>query len=111
MNQSYLSVYLSLSPTSVFALVCPKAGFYFIRDDQDTGLPGNPLYLPAFPYEIALAIQDRMFKDNGELFYPVFPGDPAYENLITQLDPVVFPGGGPTALAVRFVMRLLADKF
>ncbi len=82
------------------------AGFYIIRDDFDTGLPGNPLDLPAFPYETALAIQDRMFKDNGELFYPAFPGDPFYDDFITgedaDLPPDVFPGGGPTGLAEFF---------
>ena len=82
------------------------AGFYFIRDDFDTGLPGNPLDLPAFPYEAAFAIQDRMFKENGELFYPAFPGDPFYAGFITgegaDLPPEIFPGGGPTALAEFF---------
>jgi spore coat protein A len=82
------------------------AGFYFIRDDDDTGLFGNSLGLPAFPYEAAFAIQDRMFKDNGELFYPAFPGDPFYEGFIDDEDaflpPDLFPGGGPTALAEFF---------
>ena len=82
------------------------AGFFFVRDDFDTGLPGNPLGLPAFPYELAYAIQDRMFKDTGELFYPAFPGDPAYDDFITGegavLPPDLFPGGGPTALAEFF---------
>ena len=82
------------------------AGFYFIRDDDDTGLPGNPLNLPAWPYEKAYAIQDRMFYDNGELFYPAFPGDPFYDDFITDEDanlpPDIFPDGGPTALAEFF---------
>jgi FtsP/CotA-like multicopper oxidase with cupredoxin domain len=92
------------------------AGFYFVRDDMDTGLPGNPLDLPAHPYEKAYAIQDRMFAspDNGgyaPLFYPAFPGDPAYADFITgegaTLEPPQFPipepgGGGPTALAEFF---------
>jgi FtsP/CotA-like multicopper oxidase with cupredoxin domain len=82
------------------------AGFYIVRDDFDTGMSGNPLDLPAFPYEAAFAIQDRMFKDNGELFYPAFPGDPFYADFITGegavLPPDVFPGGGPTALAEFF---------
>ena len=60
------------------------AGFYIIRDDQDTGKPDNPLGLPAFPYEIPLVVQDRMFKDNGELFYPSFEGDPFYNDFITE---------------------------
>ena len=82
------------------------AGFYIIRDDFDTGLPGNPLDLPAFPYEAAFAIQDKMFKDNGELFYPAFPGDPFYDDFITGegaiLPEDIFPGGGPTGLAEFF---------
>jgi FtsP/CotA-like multicopper oxidase with cupredoxin domain len=82
------------------------AGFYIIRDDFDTGLLGNPLDLPAYPYEAAFAIQDKMFKDNGELFYPAFPGDPFYDDFITgegaALPPEIFPGGGPTGLAEFF---------
>lgn len=82
------------------------AGFYILRDNYDTGLFGNPLDLPAFPYEVTLAIQDRMFKANGELFYPAFPGDPFYDDFITGegavLPPDIFPGGGPTALAEFF---------
>jgi spore coat protein A len=82
------------------------AGFYIIRDDVDTGLPDNPLSLPAFPYEAAFAIQDRMFKENGEFFYPAFPGDPFYADFITAEEAIlpddVFPGGGPTGLAEFF---------
>ena len=82
------------------------AGFYIVRDADDTGLAGNGLGLPAFPYEAAFAIQDRMFKTSGELFYPAFPGDPYYEDFITEqganLPPPLFPGGGPTALAEFF---------
>ena len=33
------------------------AGFYFVRDNDDTGLPGNTYDLPAWPYEKAYAIQ------------------------------------------------------
>ncbi len=82
------------------------AGFYIVRDDEDTGAVDNPLGLPAYPYEMALAVQDRMFHENGELFYPAFPGDPFYDDFITGegavLPPNVFPGGGPTALAEFF---------
>ena len=82
------------------------AGFYFVRDEFDTGAADNPLGLPAFPYELAYAIQDRMFMENGELFYPAFPGDPFYDDFITgegaELPPDVFRGGGPTALAEFF---------
>jgi spore coat protein A len=82
------------------------AGFYLLRDADDTGLPGNLVGLPAFPYEAAFAIQDRMFRNTGELFYPAFPGDPFYDDFITGegaiLPPDLFPGGGPTALAEFF---------
>jgi FtsP/CotA-like multicopper oxidase with cupredoxin domain len=82
------------------------AGFYFVRDDVDTGLEDNELGLPAWPYEKAYAIQDRMFWASGELFYPAFPGDPFYDDFITgegaDLPPEIFPGGGPTALAEFF---------
>ncbi|MHC4939975.1 MAG: multicopper oxidase family protein [Planctomycetota bacterium] len=82
------------------------AGFYFMRDDVDTGDTANVLGLPSYPYEIALAIQDRMFSDRGKLFYPAFPGDPAYDDFITDEGAVLpkhlFPGGGPTALAEFF---------
>jgi spore coat protein A len=82
------------------------AGFYFVRDNVDTGLPNNPLGLPAQPYEKAYAIQDRMFLETGELFYPAYPGDPYYKGFITDegavLPPDIFPGGGPTGLAEFF---------
>jgi FtsP/CotA-like multicopper oxidase with cupredoxin domain len=58
------------------------AGFYFVRDEEDSGTDENPLGLPAFPYEVALAIQDRMFKETGELFWPAFPGDPFWTDFI-----------------------------
>ncbi|GAB4574137.1 MAG: outer spore coat copper-dependent laccase CotA [Anaerolineae bacterium] len=46
------------------------AGFFIIRDDQDTGKWNNPLKLPALPYEVAIAIQDRMFDATGQLYLP-----------------------------------------
>jgi FtsP/CotA-like multicopper oxidase with cupredoxin domain len=89
------------------------AGFYFVRDVFDTGLPDNSLGLPAYPYEMALAIQDRMFTATGALFYPAFPGDPFYDDFITDegavLPPPLFPGGGPTALAEFFGDHMLVN--
>ncbi len=82
------------------------AGFFIIRDDRDTGKPDNPIGLPAFPYEAAFAIQDKMFREDGSLFFPAFPGDPAYDDFITGEGAILpedkFPGGGPTALAEFF---------
>ena len=94
---------LGLTRLNVYAGL---AGFYFIRDDEDTGLPDNPLGLPAYPYEMAYAIQDRMFLNTGDLFYPAYPGDPFYEGFITEeganLPEDLFPNGGPTGLAEFF---------
>jgi FtsP/CotA-like multicopper oxidase with cupredoxin domain len=94
---------LGLTRLNVYAGL---AGFYFVRDTMDTGEADNPLGLPAWPYEKAYAIQGRMFRDTGELFYSAFPGDPFYADFITGegavLPPDIFPGGGPTALAEFF---------
>jgi len=94
---------LGLTRLNVYAGL---AGFYFIRDENDTGQADNPLGLPAFPYELAYAIQDRMFTANGALFYPAYPGDPFYEDFIigeeADLPEELFPGGGPTGLAEFF---------
>jgi len=51
------------------------AGFYLMRDDTDTGLANNPLGLPVYPYESLLAIQDRSFTADGQLFYNAEPED------------------------------------
>ncbi|RUM93576.1 MAG: spore coat protein A [Thiothrix sp.] len=92
------------------------AGFYILRDNEDTGRHGNPLNLPAEEYELAYVIQDRMFRETGELFYPAFPGEPAYDDFITDIsDPNVvlpkklFPNGGPTALAEFFGDHILVN--
>lgn len=89
------------------------AGFYFVRDPFDTGLADNPLGLPAYPHEMALAIQDRMFTTRGALFYPAFPGDPSYDDFITEegafLPPELFSRGGPTALAEFFGDHMLVN--
>ena len=94
---------LGLTRLNVYAGL---AGFYFVRDEDDTGDANNPIRLPAWPYEKAYAIQDRMYRDTGELFYSAYPGDPFYEGFITGegaiLPPELFPGGGPTALAEFF---------
>ena len=97
---------LGLTRLNVYA---GMAGFYIIRDDFDTGLAGNPLDLPAWPYEMVLAIQDRMFKANGELFFPAFPGDPFWEDFITDegLEDTDVPQ--PSALAEFFGDHMLVN--
>jgi spore coat protein A len=87
------------------------AGFYLLRDDNEEQLISQNV-LPGGDYEIEIVIQDRMFDTNGELFWPAFPGDPAYDDFITDEGvnlegnpdfPFPAPdGGGPTALAEFF---------
>ena len=54
------------------------AGYYIIRDDWE-----DALNLPSGNYEIPLVIQDRMFTENGDLFYPSEPEE------IWQPDPSI----------------------
>ncbi|HEY3392309.1 MAG TPA: multicopper oxidase domain-containing protein [Lacipirellulaceae bacterium] len=49
------------------------AGFYILRDERDTGQANNPLGLPAGKYEVPIVIQDRMFTEDGQLYYPSTP--------------------------------------
>jgi spore coat protein A len=46
------------------------AAFYLLRDQYDTGLPGNPLGLQTGNQEVELVIQDRQFDTNGQLLFP-----------------------------------------
>jgi spore coat protein A, manganese oxidase len=45
------------------------AAAYIIRDSLDTGLPDNPLGLPAGAYEVPVVIQDKMFNADGSMRY------------------------------------------
>jgi spore coat protein A len=69
------------------------AGFYLLRDDNENGLIAGGV-LPGGPYEIEVVIQDRMFTEDGQLFYP-------------SEDPEIEPGfdplpEGPSAIAEFF---------
>jgi FtsP/CotA-like multicopper oxidase with cupredoxin domain len=46
------------------------AGFYFIRDNRDTGAANNPITLPAGDQEVELMLADRQFDTNGQLYFP-----------------------------------------
>jgi len=48
------------------------AGFYILRDPVEDDLVADGA-IPGAPFEIPIAIQDRMFYANGELFYPTEP--------------------------------------
>jgi blue copper oxidase len=45
------------------------AGAFIVRDAVDTGLPGNPLGLPAGSYEVPLVIRDASFDSRGNLSF------------------------------------------
>jgi len=64
------------------------AGFYLIRDNNEDALT-TANHLPSGPYELGMAIQDRMFTADGQLYYPSTPEetDEEYE----QPDPSVMP--------------------
>ncbi|MEP6652036.1 MAG: multicopper oxidase domain-containing protein [Myxococcales bacterium] len=46
------------------------AGFYFIRDNRDTGAANNPITLPTGNQEVELMLQDKQFDTNGQLYFP-----------------------------------------
>ena len=58
------------------------AGFYIITDDNEQQLKAAHK-LPADVYDIGLAIQDRMFTADGQLFYPA--------DLEEQVSPTIIP--------------------
>ena len=63
------------------------AGYYILTDNQEISLQNNH-QLPAAPYDIGLAIQDRMFTANGQLFLPSTEDDDDEEESST---PTVLP--------------------
>ena len=69
MGQTRLNVYAGL------------AGLYILRDELE-----ERLNLPKGEYEIPIMIQDKSFKENGELFYPDKPPFPV------DVFPSIVPG-------------------
>ena len=69
MGQTRLNVYAGL------------AGFYILRDELE-----ERLNLPKGEYEIPVLIQDKSFKEDGELFYPDSPPFPV------DVFPSIVPG-------------------
>lgn len=48
------------------------AGFFLLRDDNELNLIADGK-IPGGQYEIEMAIQDRQFTDDGQLFFPAMP--------------------------------------
>ena len=51
------------------------AGFYVLQDQERLQLAADGV-LPSGPYDIGMAIQDRAFTEDGQLYYPAFRNDP-----------------------------------
>ena len=51
------------------------AGFYILQDDNRLDLVKQGI-LPSGPYDLGMAIQDRAFTSDGQLYYPAFKSDP-----------------------------------
>jgi spore coat protein A len=60
------------------------AGYYLITDDNEMDLQ-RTAKLPAAPYDLGLAIQDRMFTNEGQLYYPSKPEEEEEEGNLIQL--------------------------
>ena len=65
------------------------AGYYLVTDANETQLQAAGK-LPAAPYDLGLAIQDKMFKANGQLHYPARNQEEEQEDDAEQ-DPSVLP--------------------
>jgi spore coat protein A, manganese oxidase len=63
---------LGLTRLNVYAGL---AGFYLLEDGNRLDLADHGV-LPGGPNEIEMAIQDRAFTDDGQLYYPAYRSDP-----------------------------------
>jgi FtsP/CotA-like multicopper oxidase with cupredoxin domain len=48
------------------------AGFYLLFNDQDTGDETTGFHLPSGNYDIPMALADKVFDENGQLYYDLF---------------------------------------
>src|SRR5699024_8223452 len=69
------------------------AGFYLLRDEFDTGEPGNPLGLPVGEFEVPLVIQDRTFHADGSLQPRLARYQPEGRNQLGQFGDVAVVNG------------------
>jgi spore coat protein A len=76
------------------------AGFYLLRDANENNLTASGV-LPGDPYEIEIAIQDRMFDSMGQLFFP--STNPDIEPGFEPLPP------GPSVIAEFFGDHILVN--
>lgn len=81
------------------------AGFYLLRDADDTGAVNNPLGLPAGDFEIPLVLQDRSFNADGSLFYTPAPWAPEFFGDVATVNSKAWPNLDVRQCLYRF--RLL----
>ncbi|WP_270938268.1 multicopper oxidase family protein [Falsiroseomonas oryzae] len=86
------------------------AGFYLLRDENEESLVERRM-LPGREYEFGLAVQDRAFTADGQLYYPAKPGDPlpGGGEVETFLDPDTGTPIDPTVLPEFFGDHLLVN--
>lgn len=65
------------------------AGYYLITDPNEMNLQATAK-LPAAPYDLGLAIQDRMFTGDGKLYYPSVSEEDEEEQPVPSILPEFF---------------------
>lgn len=86
-------------------VVAGLAGFYLLRDADDTGTSSNPLNLPSGDFEIPLVLQDRSFNADGSLFYTPIPWAPEFFGDVATVNGKAWPNLNVRQCLYRF--RLL----
>ena len=66
------------------------AGYYIITDNNEINLQATGK-LPVAPYDMGLAIQDRMFTSTGQLFYPSTAEDEGDDADDEITEPTILP--------------------
>jgi FtsP/CotA-like multicopper oxidase with cupredoxin domain len=51
------------------------AGFYLLYNDRDTGDEQTGFRLPSGPYDVPIIFNDKLFDENGQLFFELFTLD------------------------------------
>lgn len=83
-------------------VVAGLAGFYLLRDAEDTGDAGNSIGLPSGIYEVPLVIQDRSFNADGSLFYPPAPWVPEFFGDVATVNGKAWPNLNVDRALYRF---------
>lgn len=88
---------LGVTRTNVYSGL---AAFYLLRDALN-----EPARLPADAYEIEMAIQDRQFDINSQLFFPDGSGNPASNLNGTPANPNLHPSWNPEFIGDTVVVN------